>query len=129
MIRFLINTAIYFAAAFVGIIAADAILSGFSVTGWISYVTVAMIFALIQAVLAPFIASMAEKNAPAFMGGIGLVSTFVSLLITSLIAGSLTIDGASTWLAATVIVWLFAAVAAFLLPFLLVKKVVNERRN
>ncbi len=129
MIRFLINTAIYFAAALVGIIAADAILPGFSVTGWISYVTVAIIFALIQAVLAPFIAKMAEKNAPAFMGGIGLVSTFVSLLITSLIAGSLTIDGASTWLAATVIVWLFAAVAAFLLPFLLVKKVVNERRD
>ena len=129
MIRFLINTAIYFAAALVGIIAADVILSGFSVTGWISYVTVAIIFALIQAVLAPLIASMAEKNAPAFMGGIGLVSTFVSLLITSLIAGSLTIDGASTWLAATVIVWLFAAVAAFLLPFLLVKNVVNARRD
>ena len=51
MIRFLINTAIYFAAALVGIIAADVILSGFSVTGWISYVTVAIIFALIQAVL------------------------------------------------------------------------------
>ncbi len=129
MMSFLINTAIYFAAALVGIIAADAILSGFSVTGWISYVTVAIIFAVIQAVPAPFIAKMAEKNAPAFMGGIGLVSTFVSLLITSLVAGSLSIDGASTWLAATVIVWLFAAVAAFLLPFLLVKKIVNERRD
>lgn len=129
MIRFLIRTAIYFAAAFIGIIAADAILPDFSVTGWVSYVTVAIIFALIQAVLSPFIGKLAAKNAPAFMGGIGLVSTFVALLITDVVAGSLTITGAGTWLAAAVIVWLFAAIAAFILPFFVVKKAVNNRRD
>lgn len=47
MIRFLIRTAIYFASALIGIIAADLILSGFTVTGFTSYLVVAIVFALI----------------------------------------------------------------------------------
>jgi uncharacterized membrane protein YvlD (DUF360 family) len=129
MIRFLIRTAVYFASALIGIIAADVILPGFSVTGFTSYLVVAIIFALIQAVLSPLLGQMAERNASAFMGGIGLISTFVALVLTNLLLNSLSIDGASTWIAAAVIVWLFGAIAAFLLPFLVVKKAVNERRN
>jgi uncharacterized membrane protein YvlD (DUF360 family) len=129
MIRFLINTAVFFASALIGIIAADLILSGFTVSGWTSYVVVAIIFALIQAILSPLIAKMVRKNASAFLGGVGLVSTFVALLLTSLLTSSLTIDGATTWVLATLIVWLFTALAAFLLPFLVVKRVVEERRS
>jgi uncharacterized membrane protein YvlD (DUF360 family) len=120
---------IYFLSAFIGIIAADAILSGFSVSGWTSYVLIAIIFAVIQAVLSPLIGQMAERNAQAFMGGIGLVSTFVALVITNLISGALTIDGVTTWIAATVIVWLFGAIAAFILPYFMVKKAVSNRRD
>lgn len=72
---------------------------------------------------------MAERNASAFMGGIGLISAFFSLVITNLLLNSLTIDGVTTWIAAAVIIWLFGAIAAFLLPFLVVKKAVNERRD
>ena len=131
MIRFLINTAVYFAAALVGIIAADAILNpGFTVTGWTSYVLVAVIFALIQGILSPLIAKLAHRNAPAFMGGIGLVSTFVALLLTSLILGDrLTISGVSNWILGSLIVWLFGAIAAFILPFFVAKKVVEQRRS
>ncbi len=129
MIRFLINLVVYFASALVGIVAADLLLSDFSVTGWISYVWVAVIFALIQAILSPLINSMVRKNASAFAGGVGLISTFVALLITNIATSSLTITGASTWVFATLIVWLFTAIAAFILPFLVVKRVVNERRD
>ncbi len=129
MIRFLIRTAVYFASALIGIIAADVLLPGFSVTGFTSYVMVAIIFALIQAVLSPLLGQMAQRNASAFMGGIGLISTFVALLVTSLLLDSLSIDGAGTWIAAAVIVWLFGAIAAFILPFLVVKRAVNERRD
>ena len=45
MIRFLIRLVIWFLAAFIGIIAADLLLSGFSVSGWTSYVVVAAIYA------------------------------------------------------------------------------------
>jgi uncharacterized membrane protein YvlD (DUF360 family) len=129
MIRFLIRTAIYFLSALIGIVAADLILSGFSVSGFTSYVVVAIVFALIQALISPLLGQMAERNASAFMGGIGLISAFVALVITNLLLSSLTIDGAVTWIAAAVIIWLFGAIAAFLLPFLLVKKAVDERRD
>ncbi len=129
MIRFLIRLVIWFAAAFIGIVAADAFLSGFSVSGWTSYVIVAAIFAVIQSLIAPMMNQYTERNAKMFMGGVGIFSTLIALIITNLISGALTISGLGTWIAAAVIVWVFGALAAFILPFLLVKKVVNERRS
>ena len=129
MIRFLINMAVYFASALIGIIAADAILPDFTVSGFTAYVVVAVIFAVIQAILSPLIFKMVVKNASAFSGGVGLISTFVALLITVLLTAGLTINGVTTWILATLIVWLFTAIAAFLLPFLVVKRVVEERRS
>jgi uncharacterized membrane protein YvlD (DUF360 family) len=129
MIRFLIRTAIYFLAAFIGIIIADIFLSGFNVSGVLSYVWVALIFGVIQAVLQPLLAQVSERNAPMLTGGIGIISAFVALGITNLISGALTIDSFGTWLAAAVLVWLGGAIAAFLLPFLFVKNRVEERRS
>ena len=129
MIRFLIRTAIYFVAALIGIVLADIFLSGFNVSGWLSYVWVALIFGVIQAVLQPILGQISERNAPMLTGGIGIISAFVALGITNLIAGALTIDGFATWLAAAVLVWLGGAIAAFVLPFIFVKNRVQERRS
>jgi uncharacterized membrane protein YvlD (DUF360 family) len=129
MIRFLIRTAIYFLAAFIGIVVADIFLPGFSVSGWLSYLWVAIIFAVIQAVLQPLLSQISERNAPMLTGGIGIISAFVALGITNLIAGALTIDGFATWLAAAVLVWIGGAIAAFVLPFIFVKNRVQERRS
>jgi uncharacterized membrane protein YvlD (DUF360 family) len=129
MIRFLIRLVVWFAAAFIGIVAADLILSGFSVSGWTSYVVVAAIFAVIQALISPLMNQYTERNAKMFMGGVGIFATLVALILTNLISGALSISGLGTWVAAAIIVWLFGAVAAWILPFFLVKKVVNERRT
>jgi uncharacterized membrane protein YvlD (DUF360 family) len=129
MIRFLIRLVVWFAAAFIGIVAADLILSGFSVSGWTSYVVVAAIFAVIQALISPMMNQYTERNAKMFMGGVGIFATLVALILTNLISGALSISGLGTWVAAAIIVWLFGAVAAWILPFFLVKKVVNERRT
>ena len=129
MVRFLIRTAIYFVAALIGIVLADIFLSGFNVSGWLSYVWVALIFGVIQAVLQPLFGQISERNAPMLTGGIGIISAFVALGITNLIAGALTIDGFTTWLAAAVLVWLGGAIAAFVLPFIFVKNRVQERRS
>jgi uncharacterized membrane protein YvlD (DUF360 family) len=129
MIRFLIRLVVWFAAAFVGIVAADVFLSGFSVSGWTSYVIVAAIFAIIQSLIAPMMNQYTERNARMFSGGVGIFATLVALFVTNLISGALTIDGLGTWVLAALIVWLFGALAAFILPFFLVKKAVNERRD
>ena len=129
MIRFLIRLVIWFLAAFIGIIAADVILSGFSVSGWTSYVVVAAIYAVIQSLIAPLMNQYTERNAKMFMGGVGIFSTLIALIVTNLISGALTINGIGTWIAAAIIVWLFGALAAWLLPFFIVKKAVQERRS
>ena len=63
MIRFLIRTAVYFASALIGIIAADVILSGFHVDGAITYLVVAIIVGLLQAILSPIFRRVAERRA------------------------------------------------------------------
>jgi hypothetical protein len=84
---------------------------------------------VIQSVLAPFIAKVTARNASALLGGVGLLSTFVALWVTTLVGDSLTIEGgAATWLTATVIVWLATAVATLLLPLILVKAGIQAAR-
>lgn len=129
MIRFLIRVAIYFAAAFIAIIVADAILSGFSVAGLWAYVVVALIYGVVQAILQPLIEQITRRSAPMFAGGVGIISAFVALGITNLISGALKIDSVTTWIAAAVLVWLAGALAAFVLPLIFVKRRVEERRS
>lgn len=77
-----------------------------------------------------FIAKVVSQNARAFLGGVGLVSTFVALLLASLFGDALTISGgALVWIAATVLVWLFTAIATLLLPIALIKIGVDRARN
>lgn len=128
MIRFLINLVIYFLAALIGIVVADAVLSGFSVDGWLSYIVVAAVFAVVQAILSPLIGKMVDKNASAFTGGVGIISTLIALVITAIFT-TLNVDGLGTWVLAALIVWLAGALAAWLLPFILVKRAVQERRS
>jgi uncharacterized membrane protein YvlD (DUF360 family) len=129
MIRFLLNLVVYFLAALIGIIAADVILPGFSVAGFTSYVVVAAIFGVIQAVLSPLVGGLVKKNASAFQGGVGIISVLITLVITATLSSDLTVDGLTTWILAAIIIWLFAAMAAFILPFFIVKRAVNERRD
>jgi uncharacterized membrane protein YvlD (DUF360 family) len=128
VIRFLIRTAIFFLAALVGLLVADLLLSGFSLDVS-SYISVAIIFALIQAIVAPLMGKLVQRNAEAFTGGVGLVSAFVALLVTDLLSSGLTIEGASTWLMATLLVWLGGALAAFLLPYVFLKGRIEERNS
>jgi uncharacterized membrane protein YvlD (DUF360 family) len=59
---------------------------------------------------------------------VALIATLVSLIVTDLVSDGLSISGVGTWIAATVIVWLGSLVAAFILPFLGLKKYLEERR-
>ncbi len=127
MIRFLLRTLIFLASAALGLLAADAVLDDFSITAS-GFVVTVVVFAVIQSVLAPFIAKMVSRYAPAFLGGIGLLACYVALLVASFVGDSLTIRGVSTWVLATIIVWLVTALATFFLPFVLLRKAANGER-
>ncbi|AXA97420.1 MULTISPECIES: phage holin family protein [Microbacterium] len=133
MITFLLRAVVFLASAAVGLIVADIVLPGFSID-WrspVGFILAIVIFAVLQSVLAPWLARVAQRNAPAFLGGIGIVSTFVALVVTALIPGAGLTIGLPwwTWIVAPMIVWVVTAIAAFLLPAVLLKKKVQDRRE
>ena len=126
MLRFLVRLAIYLGTAALALFIASLILPGFrlSVSGFLIAIGV---FALAQSILTPFIVNMARKYAPAVLGGIGLVSTFVALLIASFFPGGITLTGIDTWVLASLSVWLVTALGGWLLPLLLLRGRLADR--
>lgn len=131
MINFLIRAVIFVVSAAVGLIAADLILPGFHIdwSDWWGFVLAVVIFAVIQSVLAPWILKITRRHAPALLGGIGIIATFVAILVVVLIPrAGLTISEPVAWFLAPVIVWIVTALATWLLPPLFIKKKVADRR-
>lgn len=126
MVRFLIRAAIFLVTAALGLLIAAWILPEV-VLSPSGFITAVIVFALAQSILAPFILNMARKYAPAMLGGIGLVSTFVALLIASFFPGGLTITGIAAWVLATLIVWIVTALGGWLLPLLFLRDRANKR--
>lgn len=128
MIRLLVRAAIFIGSAAIGLLVADAVLDDMSVS-WTSLVIVAAIFAAIQSVIAPFLVKVTARNMPALVGGVGLFSVLIALMVTSWINDGLQISGAGTWLLAGLIVWLVTMIATLLLPVILVKLGVEAARD
>ena len=121
MIRLLFRTIILLLANAVGLIVASLVLSGFDIDVT-AFIVAVVIFTVVLALMQPFLASALRRRGSTALGGVSLIATLVSLIITSLITDGFSIDGIGTWVAATVIVWLAALLAAFILPFLGLKK-------
>lgn len=132
MLTFLIRALIFVVSAALGLIVADLLLPGFYLhwNDWWGIVLAVVIFAVLQSVLAPWLFKITRRHANALIGGIGLLSTFVALLIAVLIpAAGIGIDGPVAWIIGTLVVWLVTALATWLLPPLFIKKKVQDRRN
>lgn len=127
MIRLIIRTVVYLVSAAIGLLVASAVLDDFNLHA-AGFLVAVVVFSAAQLILGPFIFKVVRNNAEALVGGVGLVSTFVALLIATLTDG-LNITGVSTWIAGTVIVWLVTAIATMLLPFLLAKAGVKHARE
>ncbi|WP_454790870.1 phage holin family protein [Mycolicibacterium lutetiense] len=126
MVRFLLRIAIFLCSSAIGLLVAAWLVPGVSVSAW-GFITAVVIFAVAQAILSPFFLKMASRYASAFLGGIGLVSTLVALILASVLTHGLSIRGIGSWIGATVVVWLVTAVATVLLPALFIKKKVASK--
>jgi hypothetical protein len=121
VIRLLLSTAVFLGSAAIGLLVAGWLVPGVQLR-IAGFIVAVVIFAAAQAILSPFFLKMASRYASAFLGGIGLVSTFVALLLASVFTNGLSIRGIGSWIAATVVVWLATALATLLLPMLIIKK-------
>ena len=128
MIRLLVRLAVAVAANAVGLIVAAALLDGVHLNG-AAFVVAVVIFTVVFALLHPFLLVQMRRGRGLAFVGAALLATLIALVVTDLVSDGLTIDGAGTWIAATVIVWLAALAAAFILPFLGLRKFMEERRD
>ena len=127
MIRLVVRTLIALAANAVGLIVATLVIDDFdlSVTGFVVAVVVYTItFALMQ----PFLIAQLRRAPAAVLGGVSLIATLVSLIVTVLVTDGLSIGTASAWILGTLVVWLGALLAGLVIPFFGLRKFLDERR-
>jgi len=127
VIRFLVRTLIALVANAVGLIAAAIVLDDVHLDA-ASFVVAVVIFTGVFVLLQPFLAVNLRRMGPGMLGAVSLIATLVSLIVTDLLTDGLSISGVVTWILAALIVWLVALVTTLLLPFLGLKKYLDERR-
>jgi len=88
----------------------------------VGFLTVIAIFTAARFILAPLMMKLSMRYTRALVGGSSLVTVFVALLVTSYLSSHLTITGVTTWVFATLFVWVFGVVAMLLLPLVIFKK-------
>ena len=98
----------------VALIVAAALLDGFGI-GKVTFPVLVVIFTVVSMVVTLLVDSIVRRHAQAAVAGIGLISSFLTLLLTDLITDKLTVEGAWAWIVGTVLVWLASLVVR---PFL-----------
>jgi len=124
MIRTLIKVGLTIAGNAIGLLVAAALLDDVKLSG-AAFILAVIIFTVAELILEPFIEKMVTEHAERLRIFTSLVTTFLALLITDLLSDGLSIEGASTWLLATVIVWLGTLLAGIIL----LRLFVDERRD
>jgi uncharacterized membrane protein YvlD (DUF360 family) len=124
----LVRLVISLAGNAIGLIVASLVLDGMDLDVT-SFIVAVVIFTVVLALLTPFLASMFRRNdsSAAALGGVSLIATLASLIITDLLSDGFSIDGVGAWVAAAVIVWAVALLAVFILPDLGLKKYLEQR--
>ncbi|MGK9149273.1 phage holin family protein [Plantibacter flavus] len=121
MIRFLWSIAVSLISSVLGLLIAAWLIPGvsLSVSGFIIAV---IVFTIAQGILGPFVFNVARQYASAILGGIGLVTTLISLFIASIFPGGLRIDGVLAWVLAPLVVWIVTALGGWILGYFLIKR-------
>jgi len=128
MMRLIASTVLELIANAIGLLVAYWILRpDFSIDA-VSFIIVVAIFTAARFILAPLLWKLSMRYARMLTGGISLVVIFVSLLVTTWLSSGLVITGVTTWILATLIVWVFGVVAMLLLPLVIFKKTLAAAR-
>lgn len=126
MTRFLLSIAVSLLSSAIGLLVADWVVPGvrLSLGG---FITAVVVFTIAQGVLGPFILRLARRYASAILGGIGLVTTLVSLFVASILPGGLNIRGVLAWVLAPLVVWLVTALGSWILGWAFITRRFGDR--
>lgn len=126
MLRLLLTVASHLVSSAVALLVAALLIDGVSIR-WSGYLVAVGVFTLAQAILSPFVFNLARKHASAILGGIGLVSTLLSLFIATRFSGGMQIRGFTTWIATVVVVWCVGALGTWLLSAVVVTRILARK--
>ena len=132
MITHLLRLGIFLASAALGLIVADLVLEDFTIVWaeWWGFLLCIVIFALVQTALAWIAEKFLHRVLPILVGGVGILSTIIALLIVVLLPiGGLRLDGFAGWIAGGVIVWLVTAIVTVVLTKLLLDDKRKQTRS
>jgi putative membrane protein len=116
------------AANAVGLLVAAALLDGVQLDAG-GFIVAVVVFTVVYALMLPFLASQLRRRGDASaIGGVALIASLVGLVVTDIVTDGLSIDGLGAWIGAAVLVWAGALLAAFILPYLGLKKYLEERQ-
>jgi uncharacterized membrane protein YvlD (DUF360 family) len=127
VIRLIVRTIVALAATAVGLLVAAALLDGFHLNAT-GFIVAVIVFTIVFALMQPFLVAQLRGRGTGLLGGVALIATLIALIVTVLFTDGLDIDGVTDWILGTLIVWLASVLAAFILPFLGLKKYLDERR-
>ena len=127
MVRTLIKVALTIAGNAIGLLVAAALLDDVTLDG-AAFILAVVIFTVAELILEPLIEKTVLEHAERLRMLSSLVTTFLALLVTDLLSDGLDIEGALTWVLATVIVWLGTLLAGVILVRLFVKDARDDRR-
>jgi uncharacterized membrane protein YvlD (DUF360 family) len=123
----LVRAGIALGANAIGLLVAAVLVDGMDIDVT-TFVVAVVIFTVVFAILQPFLAVQLRRLGSAALGGVSLIATLVSLIVTDLVSDGFTIDGVGSWISATVIVWVVSLLAVILLPYLGLKTYLDGRR-
>jgi len=92
------------------------------------FLAAVVVFTVAQAILAPFVFSMARKYASALLGGIGLVSTFLALWVATLFPGGIEVQGLG-WVLAPLLIWIITALGGWIIVGVVVERYLAKRER
>jgi uncharacterized membrane protein YvlD (DUF360 family) len=104
-VRLIIRIVLALVVNAIALLIAASVVDGVSIDAT-SFVVAVIIFTLLSLFIRPLLAFVVARHLRPLLGIIGLVTTFLILLITDLLSDGLEIEGASAWILATVVVWI-----------------------
>ncbi len=128
MIRFVLTAIAQLIANAVALLVANYFLDDMELNAS-GFLTAVVIFTIAEALLLPWLRQMAMTKARALAGSTALAAALAALIVTDFVSDGLEIDGLSTWVVATLIVWGASLVTTLLLPIFVFKSLREERQG
>ena len=128
MIRFVLSAIAQLIANAVALLVANYFLDDMELNAS-GFLTAVVIFTIAEVLLLPFFRQMAFSRARALAGSTALVAAFGALVVTVIFSDDIQIDGLTTWVVATLIVWGASLITTLLLPVFVFKSLRDERRD